>query len=55
MPGGAPEAGGGGRQIPRPQRFGVNSKISYLFKDKLNDQLSMVFEFLSGIIQTRGR
>ncbi len=28
--------------------FGVNSKISYLFNDKLNDQLSMVFEFLSG-------
>ena len=28
--------------------FGVNSKISYLFKDKMNDQLSMVFEFLSG-------
>ena len=28
--------------------FGVKSKISYLFKDKLNDQLSMVFEFLSG-------
>ena len=28
--------------------FGVNSKISYLFKDKMNDQLSLVFEFLSG-------
>jgi hypothetical protein len=28
--------------------FGVKSKISYLFKDKMNDQLSMVFEFLSG-------
>ena len=28
--------------------FGVKSKISYLFKDKLNDQLSVVFEFLSG-------
>ncbi len=28
--------------------FGVNSKISYLFKDEMNDQLSMVFEFLSG-------
>jgi hypothetical protein len=28
--------------------FGVNSKISYLFKDERNDQLSMVFEFLSG-------
>ena len=28
--------------------FGVNSKFSYLFKDKMNDQLSVVFEFLSG-------
>ncbi|MGO9000642.1 MAG: alginate export family protein [Limisphaerales bacterium] len=28
--------------------FGVNSKISYLFKDELNNQLSLVFEFLSG-------
>jgi hypothetical protein len=28
--------------------FGVKSKIGYLFKDKMNDQLSMAFEFLSG-------
>ena len=28
--------------------FGVNSKLSYLFKDELNDQLSLSFEFLSG-------
>src|SRR5208283_3145143 len=28
--------------------FAVNSKLTYLFKDKLNDQLSMSFEFLSG-------
>ncbi|MGO8929220.1 MAG: alginate export family protein [Limisphaerales bacterium] len=28
--------------------FGVNSKLSYLFKDSWNDQLSLSFEFLSG-------
>ena len=28
--------------------FGVNSKISYHFKDELNDQLSLSYEFLSG-------
>jgi len=28
--------------------FGVNSKVSYLFKDELNDQLSLSYEFLSG-------
>jgi hypothetical protein len=28
--------------------FGVNSKLSYLFKDGWNDQLSLSFEFLSG-------
>ena len=28
--------------------FGVNSKLSYLFKDEWNDQLSLSFEFLSG-------
>jgi hypothetical protein len=28
--------------------FGVNSKLSYLFKDKLSNQLSLSFEFLSG-------
>ena len=28
--------------------FGVNSKLSYLFKDRWNDQLSLSFEFLSG-------
>ncbi len=28
--------------------FGVNSKFSYLFKDSLNDQLSVSFEYLSG-------
>jgi hypothetical protein len=28
--------------------FGVNSKVSYLFKDELKDQLSLSFEFLSG-------
>jgi hypothetical protein len=28
--------------------FGVNSKITWLAKDKLNDQLNLQFEFLSG-------
>jgi len=28
--------------------FGMNSKLTYSFKDKLNNQLSMSFEFLSG-------
>ena len=28
--------------------FGVNSKISYSFKDELNNQLSLSYEFLSG-------
>lgn len=28
--------------------FGVNSSLSYLFKDKRNNQLSLVYEFLSG-------
>jgi hypothetical protein len=28
--------------------LGVNSKVSYLFKDELNDQLSLSYEFLSG-------
>ena len=28
--------------------FGFNSKLSYMFKDKLNNQLTMSFEFLSG-------
>jgi hypothetical protein len=28
--------------------FGFNSKLSYLFKDKLNNQLNVSFEFLSG-------
>jgi hypothetical protein len=28
--------------------FGVNSKLSYLFKDPMNNQLSLSFEFLSG-------
>ncbi|MGD0260058.1 MAG: alginate export family protein [Verrucomicrobiota bacterium] len=28
--------------------FGANSKLSYLFKDSWNDQLSLSFEFLSG-------
>ena len=28
--------------------FGVNSKLTYLFKDRWNDQLSLSFEFLSG-------
>jgi hypothetical protein len=28
--------------------FGVNSKVSYLFKDTLNNQLSLSYEFLSG-------
>jgi hypothetical protein len=28
--------------------FGVNSKVSYSFKDELNDQLSLSYEFLSG-------
>jgi hypothetical protein len=28
--------------------FAVNSKLSYLFKDEMNNQLSLAFEFLSG-------
>jgi hypothetical protein len=28
--------------------FAVNSKLSYLFKDKLNNQLSLSYEFISG-------
>ena len=28
--------------------FGVNSKVAYLFKDKLNNQLSLSYEFLTG-------
>ena len=28
--------------------FGVNSKLSYLFKDKLNNQVFLAYEFLSG-------
>jgi Alginate export len=28
--------------------LGVNSKVSYLFKDSLNDQVSLSYEFLSG-------
>ncbi|MGO8836894.1 MAG: alginate export family protein [Limisphaerales bacterium] len=28
--------------------FGVQSKLTYLFKDRLNNQLSLSFEFLSG-------
>ena len=28
--------------------YGLNSKLSYLFKDKLNNQLAMSFEMLSG-------
>ena len=28
--------------------FGANSKLSYMFKDKLNNQFTMSFEFLSG-------
>ena len=28
--------------------FGANTKLSYMFKDRLNDQLTMSFEFLSG-------
>ena len=28
--------------------FGVNANLSYLFKDRLNNQASLVFEYLSG-------
>ena len=28
--------------------FGVNSKLTYMFKDRLNNQLACSFEFLSG-------
>src|SRR5208283_380935 len=28
--------------------FAVNSKLTYLFKDKLNDQLSVAFEYITG-------
>ncbi|HYG36777.1 MAG TPA: alginate export family protein [Clostridia bacterium] len=28
--------------------FGVNTKLSYLFKDKLNNQIGLAYEFLSG-------
>jgi hypothetical protein len=28
--------------------LGLNSKLTYMFKDKLNDQLSLSYEFLSG-------
>jgi hypothetical protein len=28
--------------------FAVNSKLTYLFKDKLNDQLSLAFEYITG-------
>jgi hypothetical protein len=48
MPGGAPAPAAADGQFHDLSAFGVKSKISYLFKDELNDQLSMVFEFLSG-------
>jgi hypothetical protein len=48
MPGGAPAPAAADGQFHDIDAFGVNSKISYLFKDEMNDQLSMVFEFLSG-------
>jgi hypothetical protein len=48
MPGGAPAPAAADGQFHDLRAFGVKSKISYLFKDELNDQLSMVFEFLSG-------
>ena len=48
MPEGAPAPAAADGQFHDLNAFGVNSKISYLFKDKMNDQLSMVFEFLSG-------
>jgi hypothetical protein len=35
----------GNRQI---DAFGVNANLSYLFKDKLNNQASFIFEYLSG-------
>jgi hypothetical protein len=28
--------------------YGANAKLTYLFKDKLDDQISLVFEYLSG-------
>ena len=48
MPPGAPPPAYWDNQFHDLSAFGVNSKISYLFKDELNDQLSMTFEFLSG-------
>ena len=34
--------------------FGLNSKLTYMFKDKLNNQLAMSFEFLSGDNESTG-
>ncbi len=48
MPGGAPAPAAADGQFHDLNAFGVNSKISYLFKDKMNNQFSLVFEFLSG-------
>jgi hypothetical protein len=38
----------GERNGQRLQAFGFNSKLTYLFKDPLNNQLRLAYEFLSG-------
>jgi hypothetical protein len=48
MPPGAPAPAAADGRFHDISAFGVNSKISYLFKDEMNNQLSVVFEFLSG-------
>jgi hypothetical protein len=45
IPLGSPAQTTGYRQL---NAYAINSKLSYLFKDPVNDQLSLCFEFLSG-------
>jgi len=43
-----PEATAGSSDYRGLNAYGVNSKLTYLFKDKLNNQLTCSFELLSG-------
>jgi hypothetical protein len=48
LPPGVPAPAAADGEFHNLSAFGVNSKVSYLFKDELNDQLSLSYEFLSG-------
>ncbi len=48
LPPGAPPPAAADGQFHDLSAFGVNSKVSYLCKDELNDQFTLSFEFLSG-------